>query len=486
MLKRDRFQTETPNVIDPGECPPSRPNLKAKDEILTQEGETEGIMRGPALQRFDKSGIRHSLYTRKGNKGALAKGIPLRFVLGLDGDDNDNDNDDDDHSDGFSDEHEIVFEKSSNREVPFSFEDSYNHNKSTKHRRNRFTLQDDDDDDDEEENGIAQARLFAAAMLNESEKRSHRDLLGFEKSRPNFRHMMHRASSFRKNHHPSQNSRTAAMASARASSFRSLGRSSSHQSIPIDSNSNRSISGKIIKDEKEFRNIWLVDETRQTKLSRKNLLWKKLTCSIVGLMVTIFAITIFGVVASRSQPSMVSEIDNSKTRVPLTSDQRLEHIVHYLGENTGISSLEDLTNPSSPQAMAARWLAHEDSEKLEVPTIGTGWADSNDIPSPFDFVQRYVLLVFYFALGGDAWTNVYHFASPDRHECSWFERFLDTDPMILETNANRGEDGSWFRSSVNETNGLLDRNDRNENSHYFAMGVACDRDLRVKSIFLRK
>ena len=458
MLAQDRFESETPNVIDPGECPPSHPGRKQNDE--SSEESSNGIMLGSALRRHDN---KHSLYTRNGNKGALSKGIPLRFVL----------SDTFSDEDSFSDEQEIVFEK--NNAKPYFDENHTDFQYDTKSIQ-RF-LQDDYDED--EENGIAQARLFAAAMLNESNRRSTRDLgiCNVRREANPLRQMMHRASSFRNS-----------MANARASSIRSLGRGSSHHSIPLDSISNRSTSSSK-NNEKQF-NIWLVDDDNHddddvpTKLSKTSLLWKKLVCSMIGFIIAIIVLTVFGTSAVRSQPS-VSEGSNP---VALSSDHRIDQIVHYLGETTGISSLEDFKDDSSPQSMAALWLAYEDSEKLDIPTIETRWAASNarDIASPFDFVQRYVLLVLYFALGGDtsSWTKDYHFASQDRHECSWFERVLESDKMT----ANYGEDGfsPASNSSDNEEIDLSNSNENNENAHYFAMGVSCDRDLKVQSIFLRK
>ncbi len=451
MLAQDRFETETPNVIDPGECPPSHPGRN--DE--SSEESCDGIMRGSDLPRHDN---KHSLYTRNGNKGALSKGIPLRFVL----------SDTFSDEDSFSEEQEIVFEK---REVPYFDENHTDFQYDTKSIQ-RFLQDDDDDDDDEEENGIAQARLFAAAMLNESNRRSTRDL-GIRNTRRDanpLHQMIRRASSFRNT-----------MANARASSIRSLGHGSSHHSIPLDSISNRSASSKK-SNEKQF-NIWLVDDDDvPTKLSKTSLLWKKLVCSTIGLLIAIIVLTVYGVTATRSQPS-VSEGSNP---VALSNDNRLDEIVHYLSETTGISSLDDFKDASSPQSMAALWLAYEDSEKLDIPTIETRWAVSSarDIASPFDFVQRYVLLVLYFALGGDdsSWTKDYHFASQDRHECSWFERVLESGKMT----ANRRDDGFSSNSSNDKEIDLSNSNENSENIHYFAMGVSCDRDLKVQSIFLRK
>ena len=475
MLKQDRFQTETPNVIDPGECPPSRPGRESKVEAI--ESNT------PALSRYD-SGIKHSLYTRNGNKGALSKGIPIRFVLDLDEEDDEDDDYNSDHT-FYDDEDDIIFEKS--RETVDMASQNKNNKKAirkkNKPKRSRFFRDEyHDEEDDEEENGIAQARLFAKAMLNESEKRhQHRDSLGMSNHRTEkgtdattsltLRQMMHRASSFRGNSHHKSDHRTASMAAARASSFRSISRGSSHRNmnIPIGSNSSRgsnSNSNKpIVEKQLHTKNIWLVDETpgvvSKERVNHPG--WNKLIRVFAGLMVAILVVTVFAVTASKSKASKNSSNLTSKPPVTVSGKEklRLEEILEYLGKTTLISSNKDLYDSSSPQSRAARWLAYEDSERLAVPTIAS--ATTNVGSSPFDFVQRYVLLVLYFSLGGDtsdssSWTNDYHFASQDRHECSWYEQVIDPS----------------------------NNNEETEDALSLAMGVSCNRELRVKSIFLRE
>ena len=175
MLKQDRFQTETPNVIDPGECPPSRPGRRIQAETMLPRQQT-----------------RQSNYTRQGNKGSLAKGIPLRFVNDSDDDDDCSFYDDCDEQQGlFQDEHH--------------------------------------DDDKEDESGIAQARLFANAMVHEKRQRSKRDLMGLVKRASSFRNSNRNLNG--SSHHSIQHRAP----SIRALSLKNIGKSSSHRSIPLGS-----------------------------------------------------------------------------------------------------------------------------------------------------------------------------------------------------------------------------------------------------------
>ena len=512
MLARDRFQTETPNVIDPGECPPSRPSRPKEGAENGADGDSGGdrtSRRSSLLQSRSRSeygnsgGIKNSIYTRNGNKGALSRGIPIRCVLDVD--DVDVDDNDDQEVVGFESP-SMAYERE------LFVRDERKHNRSRERtKRNRFFIDEDDDEDDynEEENGIAQARLFAAAMLSESEKRqvSMRNLMSGisdneppSSSRPTtaLRQMMTRASSFRNTNTTNNTSgggnRTAAMATARASSFRNLNRAPSNRHISIgNGNSNHST-----VDEKNLVNIWLVDDTPDVSKSepgpsKTKLLQLKLVKASICLVFGIVIVTVFALAAangtSRSSNVVSSfgdnnnsnnnnDNDNLATAVTISMDPRLDKIVGFLTETTSISSVKDLYNASSPQFRAARWLADEDSERLTVPTTsGAGAGDlyssetgenANAVVSPFDFVQRYVLLVLYFALGGNvdandsSWTNDYLFASQDRHECSWYER-------VLQSNDNDSNDMNV---------------DQIQDAHYFAMGVACDHELRVRSISL--
>jgi hypothetical protein len=370
-------------------------------------------------------------------------------------------------------------------------------------------------------------------MLNESEKRqlSMRNLMSgnnddevppSSSSRPTtaLRQMMTRASSFRNPNNPNRKTsgvenRTASMATARASSLRNLGgnrprvnRALSNRHISLGNGNSNSNHSTI--DEKHLVNIWLVDDVPdvlkagpgsfKTKLLRLKLVKARILLVFGIVIVTVFVLAaVNGTATSGSSNGVSSSGDsnsnnsndngNLATAVTISMDPRLDKIVGFLTDTTSVSSVKDLYDSSSPQFRAARWLADEDSERLTVPTItsgtGAGVGDLYSfetgvtanavVVSPFDFVQRYILLVLYFALGGNtndntndndsSWTNGYFFASRDRHECSWYER-------VLQSDKNKNNDS-------NEMNV-----DQIQDAHYVAMGVACDTELRVRSISL--
>lgn len=116
---------------------------------------------------------------------------------------------------------------------------------------------------------------------------------------------------------------------------------------------------------------------------------------------------------------------------------------------------------TSAQYRAAKWLADDDSERLVVPSTTATATDS----SSFNFVQRYVLTVLYFGLGGPSWINNYHFVSNDQHECSWFD--------VITSN-----------NEINDDKGRND--DIDIKGRYYAMGVTCGHDLQVRSIVLHE
>lgn len=527
MLARDRFETETPNAIDPGEFPPPRPSRprssapygdsgnddeepQAASENHTEENSGR-IDRRRRLMLSASSSRYGSLYTRNGNKGALSRGIPIRFILDPDDDDDDDDySNSTDNSDACDEsQEEIVFGKSTASrmgEMPFCDEEEAFENQSSLETatKNPYLMNDDynnNDDDHDEENGIAQARLYAAAILNESGKRqtSQRDLMADPSAKANLRHMMIRASSFR----IGDESRTAQLAKARASSFR-MTRASSLRQIPIDESADSTVN-----------NIWLVVDDASPSVSsakpaasKRNLLRQKMVRVGMALVIGIIVTTIFAVAAGNPSLSAAPKDTTLSAEGAISSDPHLRDIVEFLGETMGISSIENLYESSTPQFKAARWLATEDSERLNVPTsveeyigVVTTKPNANAVITPFDLVQRYVLLVLYFASGGgDAtaggnggWTDEYHFASPDRHECSWYKRLFQSD-QTSSTNVVVERDDDADSAITNIGGEGFDIGAKTETEHkeiedaarYLAMGVACDRELRVRSIVLRE
>jgi len=75
----------------------------------------------------------------------------------------------------------------------------------------------------------------------------------------------------------------------------------------------------------------------------------------------------------------------------------------------GVSRVDDLENTGSPQQKAYQWIAYVDT--LQVP-----------VSSVKQIVQRYVLVVLYYSMGGPSWRSKLNFNS-QYDECSWFRTF---------------------------------------------------------------
>jgi hypothetical protein len=105
-----------------------------------------------------------------------------------------------------------------------------------------------------------------------------------------------------------------------------------------------------------------------------------------------------------------------------------------------ISTQQALVDRNSPQYKAARWIANQDAERLDIPET------SED---PYRFIQRYAVAVLYYSLGGDNWTSQLNFLSDD-HECSWNDEIAD------------------------------------ENNELYAVGVSCGPKLHIESLLARK
>ena len=123
---------------------------------------------------------------------------------------------------------------------------------------------------------------------------------------------------------------------------------------------------------------------------------------------------------------------NFPTLSPTTIE--LSNLVDSLASE-GISQLSDLQNRESPQGKAIDWIANDPYTELK----GLTELDVS-------FIQRYALAVFYFSLGGDAWTACHSnddscsatengwLTSND--ECSWF---------VVTCNANKAVNTIEFR-----------------------------------------
>lgn len=82
----------------------------------------------------------------------------------------------------------------------------------------------------------------------------------------------------------------------------------------------------------------------------------------------------------------------------------------------GVSSESDFTSSTSPQSKALDFLAHNDPLQMNAPLSGLESEDG------YKFITRYVMSLFYAALGGETWN--YDLLFNSKHEtCQWYDVF---------------------------------------------------------------
>lgn len=80
----------------------------------------------------------------------------------------------------------------------------------------------------------------------------------------------------------------------------------------------------------------------------------------------------------------------------------IQELQHFLVEN----GLDSILLPSTPQSQAYQWLAYHDPAQIRISTDGE-WR----------VMQRYLLGLFYFSLGGEDWLTKKFLT--EQHECEW-------------------------------------------------------------------
>jgi hypothetical protein len=116
----------------------------------------------------------------------------------------------------------------------------------------------------------------------------------------------------------------------------------------------------------------------------------------------------------------------------------------YVTVTSELSEPDVFENASSPQFLAAQWLAHGDEMKLPIPNA-----------KDWTYDQRYALTVLYFSLGGPEWTYQLNFLSAG-HVCTWFREFqIVSNYKIHGSNVyygvhgcKTGEDGKMYPRAI--------------------------------------
>jgi hypothetical protein len=116
----------------------------------------------------------------------------------------------------------------------------------------------------------------------------------------------------------------------------------------------------------------------------------------------------------------------------------------YVTEISELSEPDVFENASSPQFLAAQWLAHGDELKLSIPNA-----------KDWTFDQRYALAVLYFSLGGPEWSYQLNFLTGG-HVCTWFQEFQIVSNYKIDGSdiwygvhgCKKGEDGQMYPRAI--------------------------------------
>jgi hypothetical protein len=142
--------------------------------------------------------------------------------------------------------------------------------------------------------------------------------------------------------------------------------------------------------------------------------WKRWMPFAIGGLVLLVLVAVgvsLGVVIPRQQ-NVVLGTTKSPSAAPSQAPSQAPtsasfSVIAQAIESTFGTTLDDTT---SPQYRAAQWMAEEDQLIIN---------PSDDLSQ---FAQRYAMVVFYYATGGDtSWTRKANFLSPTLDTCSWQE-----------------------------------------------------------------
>lgn len=385
MLGHGKITFETPNVIDPGDQPPSRPSRTERKKKKYYDNPAAG----DAVVR-ERPNYTDREDHRKRFTPPLTRTIKLDYHMSAD------DNEPNPQSD----------------DVELTGHSSIGSSSS------RFQQVDLESISNEESHlpqsplspGMENARLFAATMLAETERRrSKRNIMMTEQDSSSTR-------------------------STRSVPMRWPRRGRRHEFGGLRP---KFISSRDHDDDDNDSNEGLFKVQQQVRRRR-------LCLRVLIVLVTLSLVLCFSILA-HTQSLQSNHRKNGPNADSLSTDNsstsRLNRAMDALA-NYGISNRVLLDEPSSPQYQAVRWIAIEDSEQIDIPI------DLEDM-NQFQFVQRYVLAVLYFAMNGPKWNNALNFVS-SRHECSWFKTMPD------------------------------------ENDEIVAIGVSCDDRLQVRTLEIRK
>lgn len=151
--------------------------------------------------------------------------------------------------------------------------------------------------------------------------------------------------------------------------------------------------------------------------------WKVFAWILIGTIILLSVVIglAVGLTTNTNESNVIAGTSSDTTIVDDTGDEvpaenvprnaKFNDIVDYFSRQN-VSMQVDFDNESSPQSKAARWLAEEDRLNLETPN-GNIFSDEG-----YDYLQRYVLALDYYALDGPNWRHQFNFLTGS-HFCSW-------------------------------------------------------------------
>jgi hypothetical protein len=122
---------------------------------------------------------------------------------------------------------------------------------------------------------------------------------------------------------------------------------------------------------------------------------------------------------STSKPSRAPTLSTSPTVAPTelaslvpTQDPRVELVRSWIVEQNYSSAIR-FDDPTSPQFLAMMFMAED---TLDIPTAN---ANATDDEQTYQWLQRYVITLFYYALTGENWWQPLNFLNHSLPTCAW-------------------------------------------------------------------
>eukprot|EP00545_Synedropsis_sp_CCMP1620_P011458 CAMPEP_0119014786 /NCGR_PEP_ID=MMETSP1176-20130426/10385_1 /TAXON_ID=265551 /ORGANISM="Synedropsis recta cf, Strain CCMP1620" /LENGTH=636 /DNA_ID=CAMNT_0006968027 /DNA_START=144 /DNA_END=2054 /DNA_ORIENTATION=- len=154
---------------------------------------------------------------------------------------------------------------------------------------------------------------------------------------------------------------------------------------------------------------------RRTLAQRRGFRWACVGSLLFLTIILLLTVAIRSLVPSRDERSDDANGSIQQSGEAIFVDSRLHDTITFLLDEV---NHRDLTNTSSPQFLAAQWMADVDS--LRTPLVQES-----------GFMERYALVVLWFATWGEEWLHSVDFLT-GAHQCEWHSTFQRSDTSVFE------------------------------------------------------